>query len=468
MADRSNFGSTADIISQITDAGQLQAMLKNPQYAGFTAVIIARLTEINRMRQGAQGGQPPQPSVAQQAMTGQAPPQQAMARGGIVAFKAGGAVKKMDEFKQEEYSPTRGFANGGDVSSAVRAMQRYAPDEGLDEEGFATPPAAPLGMEHRAFQPAFSLPSYRDPYQVRLERAVAASRAAAGAPRATPPTSMEAPAAAALPAAPTRQYSERDIERALPAMVGGERYSTRIGGTGDRAAGIKQYLQEAREAYGANPEYEDARKDIAADRKNALNMAMIQAGLGMAQGASERPGQGILGNIAEGARAGLGTYAAQQKEAGAAQRELMRSKRAEDWNIAQTALGARRGDIQEARQDARMAASLSAGFKPAQIQEMNITRLARALMKKDIADKQPLQDPEMYRLMATQQYAGVTPAMQAAQLRSEAARATAQMNAAAKQLAVETDPVRRAILQQVVDSGGTFDPNTTSGTIRPR
>ena len=119
---RSNFGATADAISQITDPNQLTAMLKNPQYAGFTSVIIARIAEIQRTRQSADAKQPQAPSVAQQVLSGEQVQPQAMAKGGIVAFRDGGQV--------------RGFADGGELKPGyhwvnTRSGRKQEPNRSL-------------------------------------------------------------------------------------------------------------------------------------------------------------------------------------------------------------------------------------------------------------------------------------------------------------------------------------------------
>ena len=98
--DRTSYGATAAIISKITDPNQLDQMMRDPRYAGYTNVIVARLNEIKQMQAAAQAKQPQPPTVAQQVMQPPAqqqaaPQQQALQQG----YAEGGGI--------------RGFSNNG-------------------------------------------------------------------------------------------------------------------------------------------------------------------------------------------------------------------------------------------------------------------------------------------------------------------------------------------------------------------
>lgn len=117
MDNRTSYGATANTISQLADPNQLQAMLRDPQYAGYSNVIIARLANLQQLHTAGQSTAPAQPPVAQQVAQGgisaaapaPAAAPAAYARGGIVAFRQGGKVRK--------------FATGGIAGSATGATE---------------------------------------------------------------------------------------------------------------------------------------------------------------------------------------------------------------------------------------------------------------------------------------------------------------------------------------------------------
>jgi len=451
--DRSNFGSTADIISRITDPNQLQAMLRNPQYAGFTSVIIARLTEINHMRQAAQGAAPQAPTVAQQAAAGQVPPPQGMARGGIVAFRSGGKVKKLDDYKYKnpEYVPptpkdipmditpqapvagpnmndllqqlnastpasapaatgVRGFAVGGDLTSAMKAFKQYNPPEQEDSH---------IGMEHAPVTTSgwtnpFSLV---DPYQEQLDREIAARQAIA-AKTATPAVAQPATADQSAPAV---QYDPNYFAGA--GSADSDLYSVGVS-SGRRGAGyfpatpgIKptaEYIKAQQDYMGPNTDMAAARQQLAdmiqsrkSQAANSLNMAMIRAGLGMAGAASDNPRAGILGNLATGATQGLGQYTAErdalnkdQAEELQRQVQLGQISRQEAADLYRYGAGEHRADVQaakavevakmqEAAANARDTARLAAMNRSAQVMDKNAWLFAKDAYARDVANNVP-------------------------------------------------------------------------------
>lgn len=472
--NRSNYGATSEIISQITDAQQLTAMLKNPQYAGFTNIIIARLTEIKRLQGAAQGAAPAAPTVAQQAVQPQQQPQpqpQAMARGGIVAFKDGGKVKKDEakrldgyKYKQDEYAPLqpkeisreinlaepkgpdisditadrppvgiRGFA-GGSAGEAIRAMQRYgSPEEEYSEEPVYGRSSGPVSAEHQGMEHGVSGPRWqnpfrmRDAYQANLDAAVAASRAGAGRTKALSNTAANtlAPGAAPgqkdTPLPPLSPVAERDF--GYPSMGGVASFSMRNSG-GDRPARpLAGYMSELRDAMGPNTSAEEARAELKQQKKGALGNALMYAGLGMARGASTHPQHGILGNLATGATEGLTSYDKQEQERQQQLRDLGKIERAERLGLVNAGVTERGQDVRADRQEnlQRMGLGLQAqSLKGPALLEAAIRK--RAVDLANQARAVGVQKPySEYHLQATREYSSP---LGIASMRADTARQT--------------------------------------------
>lgn len=289
--DRTSYGSTAEAISKLTDPAQLQQMLKNPAYAGYTGVIIARISELNHIRQAAQAQQAAPPTVAQQALSGQAPPQsQAMAAGGIVAFKHGGKVRK--------------YAAGGEVDPVPPFW-----DTVLGEWAH---PIETIGKRYIAnYKPS---PKKAAPQPVTEE----------------PVKYVESPAPKVEPK--PEPVNPRDLAPiGLPDMG-----SSGIIALGGRSRKGHDYGTDSDAIYrriqariGSNPDVEAERAALAQDRDRNPHMAMIRAGLGMAQSASTNPHYGILGNAAVGAGEGLTDYMRGQEEQNKHLSELAKISRQE-------------------------------------------------------------------------------------------------------------------------------------------
>lgn len=415
--DRGNYGATAELIGRLTDPAQLTAMLRNPQYSGFTPVIIARLQEINHMRQAAQGAASAPPTIAQQALQqAQAPQapqapqaQQTMAKGGIVAFMHGGKVKR--------------FADGG----VTAAMRRYSPI--VDPDFYTRVPSQYPEMEHRPVNKPTYSGLFTDPYQEELARGVALqtklaaeARARAGAPEVQqgttePQTAPTEPAPVALP-----PLTSRDTGMSPSGLGIGALMSRSGGPRPDRR--LEDYLTPMQKLMGENKDLAEARQEATAEKANALNTALMYGGLGMAQAAGERPQTGILGSLTSGATAGLTQY---DKAAQARQqmlRDLGRQERAERLGLLQAAVGERGQDVRADRMDAtqRMGLGLQAAqMKASYMQEQDIANLALSMANADRA--KGIQRPfEEYKLAARQRFNAVSPAMQGAELRSEQQR----------------------------------------------
>lgn len=372
--DRTTFGSTAEAIGKIVDPAQLQQMLKNPQYAGFTGVIISRLREITQMRQAAQAQQPAAPSVAQQAVAGQ----QGMAAGGIISFRQGGRVRK--------------YASGGDTRLGKYTKQYLTPAEAPAYGEFGEH----AGMTH--YTPtAFEIDNpfnMIDPYQAQLaaavkerERALALSRSRGIAPPVQD-TPIEEKGAAA------QQPPER-LEKFTPLSAP----DTGIGGAvalgGRKRAGLPGLDESSDAIYnriysriGNNPDADEERAALKKDDARNPHMAMIRAGLGMAQSASTNPHHGILGNFAAGAGEGLTDYTRGREGYKKQLAELAKVSRQERLGASSQAeqeyASNMRARVSEEGQNARARLLSGAQNKQWSYEETQAVARANELMQRDI------------------------------------------------------------------------------------
>ena len=308
--NRTSYGSTVGLIDQITDTNQLTQMMRDPRYVGFTDIIIAKIGQISQRRQAAQGQQPPAPTVAQQMLAGAGPqPQQAMAKGGIVAFKDGGQVRK--------------FANQGAVVADSPWYDRLVPPPSFQEQ-VSMQPSPVASQPETGFWHDIKTSAWGD-------------------------TPAKAPTPAEVQVANTQSAQQKQPNQPVVAQFVPNPLATSGGGSSSEASsrsrvrksdtssrvdpGTTQVLTAPEmhdQAYyqaqyeknnGVNPDMVAARaqndETIAAHRLQAARspwMAVTEAGLNMANNASINPNAGILGNFASGATAGLGAYLGQQKE----------------------------------------------------------------------------------------------------------------------------------------------------------
>jgi len=411
--NRGDYGRTAEIISQITDPAQLQAMMRNQQYAGFTPVIIARLTEINRTRQAAQAQQPQAPTVAQQAMSGVPPQQQqGFARGGIIAFRHGGKVKR--------------YAKGGEVEK----------DPYTIGDVFYEASIAPLAAGAKELYNKYM----SRPWQETPERPEATPTAV------VPPTAapeIPQPEAGPTPLPPLAPLSDRDL--GLPSLGGGYSFSTRTAG-GRPGRPLSAYTEELDKYIGPNTAAAEERANLAENKRQALGNALMYAGLGMARSASERPHYGFLGNLAYGGTEGLTTYDKQEAERQRQLRDLGRLERQERTSKGLMAIQERGQDIRADQQAAlaRQGMGLqAAALREPALREQAIRRraldLANADRKMGIA-----KDPSYYHLQATREYNALMPAVQAANVGAEQRSGASKAAYVAKAVASGANSARAA------------------------
>lgn len=408
---RMDFGNTAELISQVTDVNQLQQMLRNPQYAGFTSVIIARLTEINRMQQAEAGAQPEAPTVAQQAMQGQVQPeQQAMAKGGIVAFRHGGAV--------------RGFASGGTAEKDKAEKDKAEEPEGRDYlsntkqqlersadnirgtkspllkagYGAAGVVNTGLGLVADAVDPYARLLRYGvtgTPYNEPFDSAEPAA-AAPAQKQATTATVEEVPKG--LPA--LAPMSEQDL--GLPSVGAGGGYRSSSGG-GKGPKTLTEYYNERKALYDAEKPKPKTKEDLAREANMLRLRRQEQAWNAMGQSANKNPHLGILGHGIEGSTASTAFNEKQIADADAeakAQAKMDQQDRKALLESSDREYGA---DARAARMTDAQYASSAAMLKEPAMREQAIRKRALDLANADRAKgiQRPLSD---YHLQAWIEY----------------------------------------------------------------
>lgn len=372
---RSDFGAKAEIISRLTDPQQLTAMLKNPQYAGFTSVIIARLTEINQMKQGAQGQQPQAPTVAQQAVQGQAPQPQAapqpppgMSRGGIVAFKQGGEVRKFGEGGAPENPAARRRAE------LLRRAQDIIPNPMravADVAGIKLKPVevrrTQVAPENLGIMRVDNSQPVEDP-RTRLQSA--------------PPTDQQKQAGDTRTGLPLSQ--QQLFGKDTSGISGTTSSGIKAGTPGEE---LSKYYSGITNLLGPNRELESQRAELQKDKADNINFALMHAGLGMAQAGAEHPTHGFLGNLATGAGEGLGSFEKSAATRQAGERELGRLDRAERLGLAGLAVNERGQDVRALRNEALQRQQLSLQsqmYKQPYIDHQMTMALATELANADI------------------------------------------------------------------------------------
>jgi len=340
---RTDFGNTASLISQVTDKNQLQHMLQDPRYAGFTSVIIARMTEINHMEQAAAGAQPEAPTVAQQAMSGQVvPEQQAMARGGIVAFRHGGEV--------------RGFKEGGEPSAAAIVWDAVAGDA---KRSFLPKP-----------EPAL-LPwsgKYNDtpvtPASVKAAQAEAKRQQEEGK---------------GLP--PLAPVTEKEL--GLPSLGGSGGY--RVASGGGKTKTMTEYYNELRGLYDKGKPAAKTPEELAREARLLELRQQAAAWDAMGQSANANPHLGILGHGIAGNSASRAFAEKERADADAERKAQEKLAQLDRKNIADAAAREYAADARNDRAVAAQYAGINAQLKAPALLEQRIRRLAIANMNADRA-----------------------------------------------------------------------------------
>jgi hypothetical protein len=446
-------------------------MLRNPQYAGYTNIIVARLQEINRMRGAAQGAQPQQPPVAQQAMQG-------MSRGGIVSFRDGGKVRKFSGVNGGSHI----ISKGREVSEAEKNADNagYASvwgdmGTGLKKAGLAAQDilfAAPVAAAERVGNLAIGLPNamganipylpetspthFMDRYnandaspRAQLDKWSGAnpaypidkSKYENGAPgdvptvingTKTPFTDEEIERLAErgifVPGHPPKsktqlpQYTRQYVP---PSNIGGLDALSRRGGGEYPTASLQDYYNQINGLIGNDEEDAKSRAELAKQKERSPWMNVMMGGLTMAEQGAANPNAGILGNFATGAKTGLEGYGKDQSAFAARQDALNKQARAERLGIAGLAVNEIGQDKRLQAQLAMQRLQLKIGAKPFQALEAKMQRYAAERAKAD-RDKGVYQPDSEYDLEAFQKF---SPQIQGVYQRDEAAQLAAYQKA---------------------------------------
>jgi hypothetical protein len=362
-----------------------------------TVAVMAGMF-IDRMRGAAMKEQQPQSTVAQDVMA----PQGLMAAQAAPVQSGVDTLPVSEDMVPNEYAGGGiiAFEEGGETSPFMRDVQAFG-ERGLQSKMERTPGMVGaygqplisqedeermrlLQMINQQYGPRGSLvqgyfmnqsPAERDQAQDILRRAptmsidelrqttgsLAPSSVSTGLGAIKPATPVPAGAPMtgadmrkadraemALRSAPglTPAQSEANIAKARPQTAVAKEGA--VGGAGmvkpqgmseaDFRAMQKRFGVEE-DAFKADREsIKDARSRLAEDRKSAANMALIEAGLGIASGSS----RSALKNIAEGSKAGVASYSKAMREIKADEKEFDKIDR--DLRKAEQAL--KRGDME--------------------------------------------------------------------------------------------------------------------------
>jgi len=375
---RTDFGNTASLISQVTDKNQLQRMLQDPRYAGFTSVIIARMTEINHMEQAAAGAQPEAPTVAQQAMSGQVvPEQQAMARGGIVAFRHGGEV--------------RGFKEGGKPRHEMGDYTQQAIDSAAQSiEGERSPLLkAARGAAGVANIGLAGVADIVDPYARALRYGVTGTPYDASfdnptqptAPAATQPAEAKPATYTPTPLPPLAPVTEKEL--GLPSLGGSGGY--RVASGGGKTKTMTEYYNELRGLYDKGKPAAKTPEELAREARLLELRQQAAAWDAMGQSANANPHLGILGHGIAGNSASRAFAEKERADADAERKAQEKLAQLDRKNIADAAAREYAADARNDRAVAAQYAGINAQLKAPALLEQRIRRLAIANMNADRA-----------------------------------------------------------------------------------
>lgn len=378
--DRTSYGAIAARIGQLTDVNQLMLMLKNPQYSGYTNIIIARIQEITHMKQAATGATPPQPPVAQQVVQQAAQP--GMARGGIVAFRHGGKVRKFDDGGITT-DPNALLHSRINMASKFNSSVPLSWGAQSQAAGGYTPPFTPVDINQ---------------YFAGMDTPMASGISFGGGSRGG--------------------YTPTPVPN-VPSL-------------GEDVAQYDKYVP-------VNNDLADARAQLAEMKASRLKqqaqspyMALMRAGLGMVQSASTNPHAGFIGNLAAGAGEGLNQYLAERqmleksqeteianqlKSGQITQQEAADRFRAAQWQYradVQDKIGAERVNAQMQNQYRQM----QMWNRPAAIMDARAIQFAKELADRDQKAGLPLKTRGEYYSEALQL---VNPAYGIASLRGQQA-----------------------------------------------
>jgi hypothetical protein len=426
----------------------LQQMMQNPKYGPYLAVIQSRMAKEQGERQSAQAaqGMQQQQPMGQTAQTTQQPvPQQAMAGGGIVAFKHGGEV--------------RGYTKGGVVSAEDWAIAKTIDPATTDplatiDEARRTRPQALAeaarvqGDPSNRPRPDASAPSIWHGIAGRpaIERADPAQRPEAGIPAAA---QMQAQQQSA-PAAPGPQYSaDPNYVKPSPYALGlgaGGGSSVTTKGPGDRSgiSSIAQYANDMASAEDGikfnDPRSDKARAAVDSDYKQRNWRALGDAAIALGHDATVHPYYGGRGNILAAIEGANGSYKASDLDQQTRLAALDKAEADKRSGIAKLAVSERGQDVRNNQYLSTIRAQNSHANMKEMNQEQLIKETAQALYAQDVKAHQGIagwqpQPPAMYKLAAMSHIAQTSSGFQVGAMRdatSQQADRSRWITAAAK------------------------------------
>lgn len=367
---------------------------KNDPLVVATALHVANMKKEMQTAQQGQAGQQPMPSVVDQdiaAIKSEAPApdmsaaqlpedvgiaqlpadnMQGMAAGGIVAFEEGGHVPRYAGNTNGSLVEAGYWdPNTGEYIINENRDTRSIGDKFLDainwKKGLEIDPRGGIG------KPAPTAPAKTTtPFTVT-------STEPTGNVMGSRRTPLELAKEAADKADTGRKGGQDDagIAKLLPAAPGAGKVTPTAAPAQSGLGSIAEFAKEANAYTGADPtarqleriEKQEAKAD--SDKSEALNMAIIKAGLGMMSGTSQH----AFENIGKGAMGGLEDYAAAMKDLkkAALERDKMRDA------AEQAAYAYKRDDVKGYRQAQEKLADREADWKRAVLQADTTMRAAQ-------------------------------------------------------------------------------------------
>lgn len=391
--DRTDYGAIVKDIGAIFDMSKLSSLLGNPRYAGFTKVIEDQIAEVRKGQQIASQQQGPQP---------------AMARGGIIAFKHGGAVRKFatgtsaDNPITPGYDPSRLYGSG-----PVDPTSLYGPSSMISGPDIDNPDAIgpydpsrsyPLSFEERIARTA-APPASFSPSAPNIGVSLA--------PRQDSSTGTNVKKKKAEGKKSKEEDKDNpgvDIKyKGLP-TVGGA-LSADIANKGSSMEDIDTLYKQFKRLIGSDSGAAERKKRLDTADRQALSRAGIAAGLRTIVEAAQHPTQGTAANIATGGISALEDYDKAAAER-ATQRQALENREYDtNYNLAGLSIQEQRAQARANTSNALMREQIRSQNNPALIREQSIHNLAISRMQQaGVSQADARKKYPEYHLLATQDY----------------------------------------------------------------
>ena len=349
-----------------------------------------------------QQGQPPQgmpvPPVMNnrmsQNMVAPLPAIPKMAKGGIVAFKHGGKVRK--------------FANGGLPDDTDPYTGESVSGRQYLANLHANPPPTPLTPAQIKAQ------NDANWAQVTSDPKVAAIIAQHTKGPKPPASGVASLPVAAAPGSVSMPAGWKNPPPLTPSDMLSVGYGSGNGGrnTVDKPQAFAELYGQAQKAINGDPNDKDSqayataqdRKISAGNRSMALPLALMTLGTGMMGEAGRHPNNGLLGNLGDAAAPAIQAYTKQADQADAQDLALTQEQRKQNQAIGimstQEAAAQQRANASANRAEQHDRMLMAMQNKPWMMNENNIRALSASLAKQDNYQK-PQQE---YDLLARQKY----------------------------------------------------------------